>query len=137
MKKVFAVLMVVVLCSSTVFSAPLQENLLPKNVSWVVHLDLDAVKGTSIYQMVTDHLEGEGKMAEINMHLDQLEQKLGINLLNDLRSVTLYNCNFSDKEGVALFSGDFSRQKLEEIVTGEQDHQQYPHGGCTIHQCRF
>lgn len=103
--KAFGSLVVVQCLSISVKAAPLDLGHVAADAKWIMHIDLDAVRDTRIYQ----------KMKENPRHLAfsaMMQGMLGINPDQDLHSVTMYGTTLGKEKGVAIVEGKIDSKRL-------------------------
>jgi hypothetical protein len=83
--------------ASLSLAGPLERGWVPPEAKWVVHVDLDAVRGSTLFAFVSAHrkdLELDG--------LDEFKEKTGIDPLEDLKGVTVFGSKSAPQECVAI-----------------------------------
>jgi hypothetical protein len=83
----------------------LQKNRVPAGVRWVAHLDVEALKSSTLYEVVHEEAGSRGAN-ELDAGLSQFKQFAGLDPTVDFKSVTIYGTSKSEKSCVALLSGN-------------------------------
>lgn len=85
----------------------LQKNRVPAGVRWVAHLDVEALRNSTVYDVVHEEA-GKNGGNELDAGLAQFKVYAGLDPTVDFKSVTLYGTSKSEKSCVALLSGNAS-----------------------------
>jgi len=88
---------------------PLEVRQVPAEVKWVAHLDLDAARGTKLAEQINDKLLSQ---APAKLFLFQIRSAVGIDLFEDIQSVTAFGFRFAQEEGVVLVRAEVDRERL-------------------------
>jgi hypothetical protein len=90
-------------------AGPLNKSYVPRDVQWVVHVDLEGAMASTIGQfVVTNHDE-----LELGQ-LDQVKGQIGIDPFTDIKSVTVYGTGQDCEQGVAVIEATNAIEKLVE-----------------------
>jgi len=111
MKKIIIILVafvVLFLFFTEGLAAPLQKSIIPSEAKWVVHFDMQKYVNTKLHSTLKNH-EIMNKLRDKN---DEILKSFGIDLLNDIKSVTLYGLGVEEKETVICVSGNFKEDQL-------------------------
>jgi hypothetical protein len=116
---------------STSDAAPLDTNHVPAKAVWLMHLDGDAVrKSTVIEQMharvMKKHPQLEGLMA-------MGAAATGMDVRKDLHGVTVYGLDTEKQNAVMIVHAKADRKKLEAMVEKAPGHQSMEYRGFTLH----
>ena len=99
MNKAILALAGTLLTASPLFADGVDKSQVPAGTPFLVHLDLegllDSTVGKIILERVGDELLSESGLSEI-------EEELGINPLEDIKSITIFSTGGSMEHGVAL-----------------------------------
>lgn len=104
-------------------AAPLQRADVMANPAWLLHLDCDALRPTTIGQYVlaeTDKPEAKAKLAAF-------QSVFSFDLRTQLHSVTLYGGTTSPQDGVLLVYADFDADRLIVLAKAAKDSQSSRH----------
>lgn len=115
-----------------VVSAPLRAGELepakiPASAQWLMHADLDAMRDSWTGKAVFSRLE-----ADHGAQMRAFRRMFGLHPLDDLGGVTLFG-DGKPEQAVALLSGNFDREHLEDVVAAADGYARADHGEFTIH----
>jgi hypothetical protein len=108
----------------------LEPSELAPDANWVVHLDQEALRSSSIGQLVLAELEKQG----LTQKLDSFATVFGFHPIDDIRDVTVYGVGQDQEKAVVLADARFNQDKLVALVRMNPQHQEIPHGNTTIHR---
>ena len=95
-------------CVMPVAAGPFNAAWVSGDANWVVHLNLDALRGSQIGQaMLAEELD-----AAAQEPLQQAQEMLGMDPRTDLNGVTLYGTADAQEDFVAIVRGNFDVAKL-------------------------
>lgn len=109
--------------------APLQAADVPHEPAWVLHLDLDAFRQTTLGQHFLAELEKEDHRKK----LTAFQAMFRFDPRTALHGLTLYNVSKAQEDGVLLVYADVDATQLTALAQGANDHQTLAHGSHTIH----
>ena len=115
--------------AATALAGPLQHSNVVSDPAWVVHLDCDALRQTSIGKQLLMELD----KPEAQKKFEVFQTVFNLDPRKDLRGVTLYSATKSGPDGVALAYADFDAARLLTLVQANQDYEVRPHGTNKIH----
>lgn len=110
-------------------AAPLQRADVIANPAWLLHLDCDALRPTTIGQYIlseTDKPQNKARLAVF-------QSLFGFDLRTQLHGVTLYGASPVPEDGVLMVYADFDPDHLVTLAQAAKDYQSSPHGKNTIH----
>ena len=110
-------------------AAPLQRADVAANPAWLLHLDCDALRPTTIGQ----HVLSETDKPEAKAKLAALQTIFSFDLRTQLHGVTLYGTSPAPEDGVLMLYADFDPARLVTLAQGAKDYQSSPHGSGVIH----
>lgn len=103
----------------------------PAGAVWMMHLDMDAARASTVVQRMHDravkmhpHLEGMLSMAKTMTGMDPR---------TDLDDITVYGLGTDKRAGIMLVRAKANRPLLEKMVEKAKDHVTMEHGGRTLH----
>jgi len=112
-------------------AAPLDLATVSADAVWLMHMDMDAARGSTVMQRMHDRV--------MKMH-PQLDTMLkmgagmtGIDARKDVRDMTAWGTDTDKKNGVLVVRSKVNRQLLEKMVEKAQDHRTMEHRGRTVH----
>jgi hypothetical protein len=122
------------ICSNqaAVQAEPLELKQVASDAQWVAHIDVDAIKESIVVQRAYDWCMTE--CAEAGEQLAKIREKLGLDLTEDLQSVTFYGKKIKIGVGVAIVHANVDQADLEAKVQGARDYTKTEHGSHTLHQ---
>lgn len=112
---------------------PLDLHQVPAEITWVVHLDLDAgAKSEAAQRILENWLAGTPQ----NVIAQQVRQALGVNLTRDLHSLTVYGTRGSSYyDGVAIVRGKIDQDRLVALLEQQPGYKAESYGGREVHTC--
>lgn len=118
------------LAPGIVSGAPLQAGEVSVQANWVVHINCEGFRTTSLGKMVRNELAAEG----IQDKLKDFATVFGFNPQQDLRDITLYGQGPDHEKAVALIDGRFNEETLLALVRLNPEHEAIPYGSLTLHR---
>ncbi|MFA9479567.1 hypothetical protein ACERK3_14855 [Phycisphaerales bacterium AB-hyl4] len=97
----------------------LQHDQLAANAKWYLHVDLDAMRSSTLGRNIIEHQTGD-------KHADRLawiERHTGMRPHEQLTSILIYGTDFEHRQGVAIFQGDFDRDRIIDRLAGAPGYQ--------------
>jgi hypothetical protein len=131
--RVATVSIAVLLCLTLATAAsagPIQPKEVPADAKFVVHVDVSKGLDTRLGRFILDHAKAKG----LGDKVDQFEQMTGVNLLTDIKGVTVYGKAYAEKSAVLLIRGTFDQQKLTQLLEAGDTYEAIKHGDYTIHR---
>ena len=103
---------IIVACGSVALAGPLDRSIVDPNAVWLVHLDVDAAKGSPVGQHMVTHMQNErhGPLA-------RMECELGISPSKNLKAVTVFALPTMVSEGIVIFTTDDAADHLGERLS--------------------
>ena len=94
-------LMVMCILFSPVYgwSAPLDRRHLPQDTTWVMHLDMEALRDSALAETLRDQWLTHDK---VRKHLDHVRKETGIDPSEDILGATIFDSKFKKHHGVAM-----------------------------------
>ncbi|HEX5220706.1 MAG TPA: hypothetical protein VFZ59_14135 [Verrucomicrobiae bacterium] len=117
------------LLAVTATAGPLQQSNVMNDPAWVIHLDLDALRQTSIGKQLLVEME----KPDAQKKFEAFQTVFNLDPRKDLHGVTLYSATKSDADGVALAYADFDAERLIALAQGNKDYEVSAHGTNKIH----
>lgn len=115
--------------AGTAGAAPLQPAQVITDPAWVVHLDCDALRQTSLGKEILRKLD----QPEAGNRFESFKAVFGLDPRKDLHGVTLYGATKEETDGVLLASADFDASRLLALVQANKDYRTNAHGAHIIH----
>jgi len=97
----------------------------PADAKWVVHLDVDAARKSSIAQTIQDRLM---QRDDVKQGVSDIETLTGVQVPDDVSDVTLYGSEFGEKNNIVLMSGKFDRRRILGVVSLSPQYTSTKHG---------
>ena len=110
-------------------AAPLQRADVVANPAWVVHLDCDALRPTTIGKYILSEMDKPENKAKLAV----FQALFSFDLRTQLHGVTLYGTGTGPEAGVLMVYADFDPDHLITLAQGAKDYQSLSHGKNTIH----
>jgi hypothetical protein len=132
MKKAVIIMVTVILAMffcCELMATNLQKSIIPAEASWVIHFDLEKFAATQI----GNHLLNEQDALGLGHKNAQFKEKYQIDLLEDIKGLTVFGFGNREKNIVACLQGNLNRDYLLELLGAEDSHKEIPHGKYTIH----
>ena len=132
MKKALAItltILMALLLSTAARAEALKKNIVPADASWVIHLNLEQLLGSRFFT----HMMGAKEWAEVESKNAQFAKKFRINLLKDIKAVTVYGKGHDEESAVACISGRFDMDHLLDLLGMDDEHKEIPYGNFTMH----
>ncbi len=98
---------------------------------WLVHVDVDAVRGASLFEKAFHRVMAEHPHLE--KQLEALSALLDLDLRRDLHGITAYGKRFAQHEGVLLVYARFKPEMLQAKANWLPEHATVHHGRFEIH----
>jgi len=119
-----------VLVAATAPAGPLSLNQVGKSANWMVHLDADLFKASTIGTMIRGELANLG----VEQKLAEFAYVFGFHPLNDLRDVTVYGTGPDKSKAVVLIDAAFKVDQVLSILGMNPEYQKTNHGDFVIHR---
>lgn len=117
--------LVIVLAASVVRAAGYDPRMVPAEAQWVVHVDFDALRSSTIAQQLSaEWLERESTRKQ----LEQVRLLIGTDLLNDFHAATLFGSSYAPSAGVILLQAETDRQRVRGLLSLSPDYRKQAHG---------
>jgi len=132
MKKALAITMAILfglLLSTAVRAETLKKNIVPADADWIIHLDLEQLLSSRLF----NHIIGADGWDEVEKRNATFEKKFRINLLKDIKSVTVYGKGHDEESAVACISGRFDKDHLLQLLGMDEAHKEIPYADFTMH----
>lgn len=112
-------------------AAPLDLTVVPADARWLMHVDMDAARGSVVLQKAWE------KAKTMHPHLEQMTGMaaawIGTDPRKDLRDVTIFGTDLDKKKGVMVLRGRMNRPQLEKMADKAPDHKTMEHRGHVVH----
>lgn len=101
----------------TMQAGPLQRGEVPGVPLWLLHIDFDAIRPSSIGQFIL----GEMDKPENQFKLAALQGMLKVDIRTQLHGATVYSAGAAPEDAVALVYADFDAEHLASLAKQAQD----------------
>ncbi len=123
-----ALLPVAMLCMalpSLSHADPLDARQIPADAKWVVHVDMDAARGTKVWAALDDQLS---KNQDFQSAVGTIEQITGAQFPRDLHDITLYGRSADDQAGVVIVHAKVDRARTLTLLSMNAGYDTKPYG---------
>ncbi len=132
MRKTLGLAFAVVLgLASVAQAAPIDLQRISADAKWAVHLDIDALRATSVAQKVAAKVQE--KHPEIQGHLAMVQAVARFNPCTDLHSVTIYGRQIKPNAGVAIVHANVDKALLSDKVKMAPEYRMSNYGKYELH----
>jgi hypothetical protein len=114
---------------TSALGAPLRSADVPADPAWVLHLDFDALRPTSVGRRVLAEMEkpeSQGKLAAF-------QTLFGIDPRKELHGLTLYSAGTAPDDGLLLLYADLDPERLTVLAKAAKDSQSAPYKSHVIY----
>ena len=120
-----------ILVSGLLCAEPLNPKSISSEAVWVAHLDLDLVKmpGSSVGAWLME----QSYKPEAVRKLNATQAALGVDVRNDISSLTVYGLTTSESQVAAMVSGVFDTPRLKKLLGGLENYCMTTNEGCVVH----
>ena len=115
--------------SLQMFAAPFHPADISANPAWVLHLDCDALRPTTIGQYILSEMD----KPEAKAKLAAFQTIFNFDLRNQLHGATLYGSSPASDDGVLIIYADFDPARITTLAQATKDYQSSQHGPTIIH----
>ena len=132
MKKAIIIALTVILgifLSITIQAEALPRTIIPSDASWVLHLDMERLLSSNLFNQIIGE-EGWDRIKNRNVSINK---KFRINLLEDVKGVTVFGQGRDEEKAVACISGRFDQDHLLSLLSMDDDHRETKHGAYIVH----
>jgi hypothetical protein len=124
-------LAVVLILARAACAAPLDLKQVPADAAWVAHLDVDAMRTSTVLQRAYRKYIQPQKKAQ--RQLDNLRDRTGMDPRKDLHGLTAYGKRIGRNEGVLIVQAEVNQKLLLALVKLTPDHRSVGYGPYEIH----
>jgi len=131
-KQAFLIVLLFVLLFMTtlVFGANIQKDLIPADVDWLIHFDMDKFKTTNLFEL----LEKNERDFKFRKKSNDLQRKFKIDIYKDIDSITVFGKGGDEDNTAVLISGNIDQKHLRSLLDFADDHVEEAYGKFTIHR---
>lgn len=113
--------------AAPLFAGEMVPSQIPASAKWLLHADLDAMRGSETGKKVFARIEEDH-----GAKLRAFKRMFSVHLLTDLRGITLYG-DGKPEHAVVLIDGAFNRGHMEDVVKAADAYKESTHAGFTVH----
>lgn len=121
---------VVLLAAGPIVAGPLQMEQISAKAKWLVHGDVKAFLASKTGTFVLAEMRKKGLDAALN----NVHEVFGFDVTKDLKSFTVYGSRFGDRAAVILTRATLDRQRITDILRGNETYREMKYGGHVVHQ---
>lgn len=96
-------------------AGPLDKKTVPADVTWVLHVDVEAALSSTIGKFILEHRD-EADFKD----LDDLKAKFGVDPITDVRGVTIFGIHDEGEDAVLLIDGTAAFDNVLQQMTAEK-----------------
>jgi len=126
----WAVMLLVSLISAPAAAKSLDKSMIPAEAKWVVHFDMDMFGKTALKQLVWDN----SNALDIKHIETDLKDEINIDLFKDVRSITAYANKNSERNMVAIVSGNLDKDYLLRKLKRHSKYKEEKYGKYTVYK---
>jgi hypothetical protein len=112
-------------------AAPLESKHVCAKAKWVLHVDVDAVRASTVVQKAYHKCMEMHK--EAAQHLDKVRDIIGMDLRKDLHGITAYGPQVGKHTGIVIVLADMDQKALVEKAKLGPDHKVTTYGSFELH----
>jgi hypothetical protein len=128
---VFIALAVVLALAAASQAAPLDLKEVAADAKWLGHLDVDAIKASTVVEKAWHH--AMSMHPDAKERIDDLSKKIGMDPRKDLHGITCYGKQIGQHEGVMIVHAKVDRKLLLEKAEKAPDHKVTKYGRYDLH----
>ncbi|AQQ70609.1 hypothetical protein SMSP2_00963 [Limihaloglobus sulfuriphilus] len=117
-------LLTCVLC----ISAPLEKNHVPADSRWVVHADLERLRGSEIWSLAINEFSEKHQKK-----IDAITKAIGSDPTTDFTGITVYGLDEEQENAVALIYARYNKEKLISILEENEKYNQGAYRDYTLY----
>lgn len=133
MKKTIVILVAILLAlilAPAIRGTSLQKSIVPADTDWMLHFDMEKYTSTRLSDLLMKE-EGTSKIRKKN---EMLAKRYRVNLLKDLKGITVYGKGTKEKKAVVCLTGKFDRDYLLGLLEKETTYGEIPHDKFIIYE---
>jgi hypothetical protein len=112
-------------------AGPLDLKQVSADAQWVAHLDVDAMRTSTLVRKAYERAVEQFPGAE--QHLASLREHVGIDPTQDLHSITVYGKQLGPHEGVLILQAESDQKVLLRLAEKAPGHQVTKYGAYDVH----
>lgn len=111
-------------------AAPLDLKQVPADAKWLVSVDVDAMRASTVVQNAWKKCLEMHPQAK---HMGMVKSFIGMDPCTDLHGITMYGKELGKHTGVMILSAKMDRKPLTKLAERAPDHKMVKHGDYEIH----
>lgn len=127
---IVALLALLVAPISEILAGSFQPEYVSADAQWVIHLDFDHGRETSIAQWFRDQRVDSPRVRDF---AGTFQERTGIDPDHDLHGLTMYGTSYEPHTGAAVLFADYSTDRVVNLLNNQRDYQTTTYGGETLH----
>lgn len=120
------------LLGTTLSAGELRPDRVPAEARWLVHVDVDAFRNTTLWHLLESGAFGDAK-ADLDEGFAEMRREFGIDPLRDVHSITVYGLSDDEDEAVAMIEASDRIDQALERVQKEPGYRAVRSGDLTVH----
>lgn len=131
MKRMMWSALVLTCCCPMVLGGPLELETVAGDAVWVAHLDAKELLKSGIAKFLLEEAE---KKPEFLQGIEKMREVLGLDPLEDVKSITIYGKKFGDDSGVVVLDAAVQQDKLKTLLEANETHKTSEYGDFVLHE---
>jgi hypothetical protein len=123
--------LVLVFVATIALGTPLDFKTVSADAKWVAHVDVDAMRTSTLVQKM--YLLVVQECNDLDPQMAKLRAEWGLDPRIDLHGMTLYGPQFGEPKGILIIYANVDRKKLEGKASAAKDHKTAAYGPYEIH----
>lgn len=124
-------LLVAVTLAGPVAAGPANLKAVPAEAVWMMHLDMDAARESTVVRQMHDR--ALAMHPQLEAMVTMARAMTGMDPRKDLHDVTVYGLDTDKRNAVMVVRARANRELLEKMVEKARDHRTMEHAGHTLH----
>jgi hypothetical protein len=112
-------------------AAPLDRAQVPANATWLVQIDVDAMRESKVVEAFFKECGRDGGL--FDAWFDRIERRCGIDPRSDLHGVTIFGERIAPRDTVMIVHSQVDKDRLLALARSARDHRTEKHGDHEIH----
>ncbi len=126
---ILAAILLALILAPAIRGTSLQKSFIPADTEWLLHLDMEKYTSTQLNGMIMK----EKGTTRIKKKSEKFARKYKIDLLKDVKGVTIYGKGTEDEKAVVCINGKFDRNYLLNLLKEETSYREIPYGKYIIY----
>ena len=117
--------------AAVVQAEPLNLKQVPADAKWVAHMDVDAIRASTVAQKA--YKQCHDKCEDADEKLAKLREKLGMDPTTDLHGITFYGTQIKKEKGVVIVQAEVDQKHLVAKAKKAPDYSSSKHKSYKLH----